>query len=153
MGGESDCKEGGAPQQGRWVQSQLGSLRVPGGMGIWTGFSSVSFVTVDPLRNSQAGISRVFFATLLHEEDFFHLKYLFCEKDSAFKASFHKEVLSESAEFQGLPEDIAFYLPSCPDLPLLYSLLFSFYRNMDPPPQKSHFYVFKKNLSSPLKDL
>lgn len=113
MSGESDCKEGGAPQQGRWVQSQLGSLRVPGGMGIWTGFSSVSFVTVDPLRNSQAGISRVFIATLLHEEDFFHLKYLFCEKDSAFKASFHKEMLSESAEFQGLPEDIAFYLPSC----------------------------------------
>lgn len=42
MGGESEHKEGGALQNGGWVQSQLVSLRVPAGMGIWTG---VSYVT------------------------------------------------------------------------------------------------------------
>lgn len=57
---------------------------------------------------------KIFICNFSSLRGFFSSKVsFFFEKHSAFKVSFHKEVPSGSAEFQELPENIAFYLLSC----------------------------------------
>lgn len=76
MSGESDCKEGGAPQQGRWVQSQLGSLRVPGGMGIWTVIKKKIRYTYLPLEEIRRQRKERYVKSNSSHFEIPHIKYL-----------------------------------------------------------------------------